>query len=257
MRTVRFDQQGKPKALRRFPDGPERAKHRSVRLFLRMKKRLHRFPGQKRPLLCRGRNRNPYAGRRRSTRQALAMYRKDADMTNRDVQKTENTGRHSLRQAMTARKGTEHGRERYPRSHDRPQGQGRPTSDRNNRGEGRSNGPTRQRPAGGPGNRPGAHPGNHPELVRGIIRRTGREAGDGKPAVDAAQSQTSRPHDKPAHRKKDKRDYERSRREREGTSLMAQSMKMGRKKRHVSDRKPAAAAPTEAASAERYCQGTG
>lgn len=47
---------------------------------------------------------------------------------------------------------------------------------------------------------------------------------------------------KPA--KKSKKDYERSRREKEGTSLMAQSMKQNKKKKHISEKK-AASYPTE------------
>ena len=46
--------------------------------------------------------------------------------------------------------------------------------------------------------------------------------------------------DKPAHRKKDKKDYEKVRKERQGTSLMAQSMKQHKKKRHLSDKRPTA-----------------
>ncbi len=47
---------------------------------------------------------------------------------------------------------------------------------------------------------------------------------------------------KPA--KKSKKDYERSRREKEGTSLMAQSMKQNKKKKHISEKK-SASYPTE------------
>lgn len=64
-----------------------------------------------------------------------------------------------------------------------------------------------------------------------------------KPAQAApAPVQETRRDAKPA--KKSKKDYERSRREKEGTSLMAQSMKQNKKKKHVSEKK-AASYPTE------------
>ena len=64
-----------------------------------------------------------------------------------------------------------------------------------------------------------------------------------KPAQAApAPVQETRRDAKPA--KKSKKDYERSRREKEGTSLMAQSMKQNKKKKHISEKK-AASYPTE------------
>lgn len=64
-----------------------------------------------------------------------------------------------------------------------------------------------------------------------------------KPAQAApAPVQETRRDAKPA--KKSKKDYERSRRGKEGTSLMAQSMKQNKKKKHISEKK-AASYPTE------------
>ena len=64
-----------------------------------------------------------------------------------------------------------------------------------------------------------------------------------KPAQAApAPVQETRRDAKPA--KKSKKDYERSRREKEGTSLMAQSMKQNKKKKHISEKK-SASYPTE------------
>lgn len=64
-----------------------------------------------------------------------------------------------------------------------------------------------------------------------------------KPAQAApAPVQETRRDTKPA--KKSKKDYERSRREKEGTSLMAQSMKQNKKKKHISEKK-VASYPTE------------
>lgn len=68
---------------------------------------------------------------------------------------------------------------------------------------------------------------------------------DNKPAAAAPvqEQPAQRRVEKPA-KKKSKKDYERSRREKEGTSLMAQSMKQNKKKRHMGEKKPAAY-PTE------------
>ena len=64
-----------------------------------------------------------------------------------------------------------------------------------------------------------------------------------KPAAAPAPAPAPERRDaKPA--KKSRKDYERSRREKEGTSLMAQSMKQNKKKKHVTEKKTAAY-PTE------------
>lgn len=243
MRTVRFDQQGKPKAASQVSGRPGESKTPQRPAVSAHEKETATVSRTETAAPVQSKEQESVRGQ---APQHTAGSGHVPQHAGHDQPRRAENGEH--RQAQSASgsdrpQRTEHGRERYPRSHDRPQGQGRPTSDRNNRGEGRPNGPTRQRPAGGPGNRPGAHPGNHPGNRPGNHPANRPGSRDGKPAA-AAQSQTARPHDKPSHRK-NKKDYERSRREREGTSLMAQSMKMGRKKRHVSDRKPAAAAPTE------------
>ena len=112
---------------------------------------------------------------------------------------------------------------RPARSGDTRRNDGRP--DRNNDRNGRGG----QRPQSGSG-RP-ARPGDRPA-------RRPAAAAPARPAPEPTRAA------KPVHKKKDKKDYERSRREREGTSLMAQSMKQNRKKKHVAEKK-AVALPTE------------
>ncbi len=121
---------------------------------------------------------------------------------------------------------------------DRPQRSG----DRPQRPGDRMNGPRDSRP-GDRNDRSG-------DRRRDDRPRTGSTGFGGpkreKPAAAPAEqipASTQRRAEKPA-KKKSKKDYERSRREKEGTSLMAQSMKQNKKKRHVSDKK-VAAYPTE------------
>lgn len=77
------------------------------------------------------------------------------------------------------------------------------------------------------------HAGSGRNASSGLSHRPG--AGQAKP-VSAALSSVHK--DKPAHRKRDKRDYAKGRKEREGTSLMARSMKQNKRKRHLPDKRP-------------------
>lgn len=115
---------------------------------------------------------------------------------------------------------------------DRPQRNG----DRPQRSQGQRQD---NRPASG--SRP-ARGGDRPQRS-GDRPKAGFTPNRAKPAQAApAPAQETRRDAKPA--KKSKKDYERSRREKEGTSLMAQSMKQNKKKKHVSEKK-AASYPTE------------
>lgn len=119
--------------------------------------------------------------------------------------------------------------DRPPRT-DRPQRQG----DRPQRSDARPQRTDRTDRPQRPGDRP-QRPGDRP--------KTAAPANRPKAAAPAPAPVTETRRDaKPA--KKTKKDYERSRREKEGTSLMAQSMKQNKKKKHTSDKK-AAAYPTE------------
>lgn len=110
------------------------------------------------------------------------------------------------------------------------------------------NGDRPQRPQGqrqdnrsASGSRP-ARGGDRPQRS-GDRPKAGFTPNRAKPVQAApAPAQETRRDAKPA--KKSKKDYERSRREKEGTSLMAQSMKQNKKKKHVSEKK-AASYPTE------------
>lgn len=110
------------------------------------------------------------------------------------------------------------------------------------------NGDRPQRPQGqrqdnrsASGSRP-ARGGDRPQRS-GDRPKAGFTPNRAKPAQAApAPVQETRRDAKPA--KKSKKDYERSRREKEGTSLMAQSMKQNKKKKHISEKK-AASYPTE------------
>ena len=107
------------------------------------------------------------------------MYRSMRDMTNRDVQKTENTGRHSLRQAMTARSVRNtaengiHAVMTVRRDRD-----GRLRTEITAEKEDPTGRLVRDRPAVPETARERIR-GIIRELVRGIIRRTGREAATG------------------------------------------------------------------------------
>lgn len=110
------------------------------------------------------------------------------------------------------------------------------------------NGDRPQRPQGqrqdnrsASGSRP-ARGGDRPQRS-GDRPKAGFTPNRAKPAQAApAPVQETRRDAKPA--KKSKKDYERSRREKEGTSLMAQSMKQNKKKKHISEKK-SASYPTE------------
>lgn len=110
------------------------------------------------------------------------------------------------------------------------------------------NGDRPQRPQGqrqdnrsASGSRP-ARGGDRPQRS-GDRPKAGFTPNRAKPAqADPAPVQETRRDAKPA--KKSKKDYERSRREKEGTSLMAQSMKQNKKKKHISEKK-SASYPTE------------
>lgn len=137
-----------------------------------------------------------------------------------------------------------HGEERgAQRPQERRQDGHGPRNDRPQR-----NGDRPQRPQGqrqdnrsASGSRP-ARVGDRPQRS-GDRPKAGFTPNRAKPAQAApAPAQETRRDAKPA--KKSKKDYERSRREKEGTSLMAQSMKQNKKKKHVSEKK-AASYPTE------------
>lgn len=137
-----------------------------------------------------------------------------------------------------------HGEERgAQRPQERRQDGHGPRNDRPQR-----NGDRPQRPQGqrqdnrsASGSRP-ARGGDRPQRS-GDRPKAGFTPNRAKPAQAApAPAQETRRDAKPA--KKSKKDYERSRREKEGTSLMAQSMKQNKKKKHVSEKK-AASYPTE------------
>ena len=110
------------------------------------------------------------------------------------------------------------------------------------------NGDRPQRPQGqrqdnrsASGSRP-ARGGDRPQRS-GDRPKAGFTPNRAKPVQAApAPVQETRRDAKPA--KKSKKDYERSRREKEGTSLMAQSMKQNKKKKHISEKK-SASYPTE------------
>ncbi len=118
---------------------------------------------------------------------------------------------------------------------DRPRSQG-PRQD---------NRPMRNERSQRPGDRP-QRPGSDRPQRPGMDRpKSAAPVSRPKPAAAApapAPVPETRRDAKPA--KKTKKDYERSRREKEGTSLMAQSMKQNKKKKHTSDKKTAAY-PTE------------
>ena len=140
-----------------------------------------------------------------------------------------------------------------PQGEPRPQ-TARPQAERPAARPARSDRPQRQgdRPARPQGDRPNARPQRPGDRPQRTGDRPSRPQGDRpkpfsgnrpKPAAPApAPAPEARRDAKPA--KKTKKDYERSRREKEGTSLMAQSMKQNKKKKHVSEKKTAAY-PTE------------
>lgn len=137
-----------------------------------------------------------------------------------------------------------HGEERgAQRPQERRQDGHGPRNDRPQR-----NGDRPQRPQGqrqdnrsASGSRP-ARGGDRPQRS-GDRPKAGFTPNRAKPVQAApAPAQETRRDAKPA--KKSRKDYERSRREKEGTSLMAQSMKQNKKKKHVSEKK-AASYPTE------------
>ena len=142
----------------------------------------------------------------------------------------------SRKPAHSEERGAQRPQERRQDGHgprnDRPQRNG----DRPQRPQGQ-----RQDNRSASGSRP-ARGGDRPQRS-GDRPKAGFTPNRAKPAQAApAPAQETRRDAKPA--KKSKKDYERSRREKEGTSLMAQSMKQNKKKKHVSEKK-AASYPTE------------
>ena len=145
---------------------------------------------------------------------------------------------------------------RNDRGGDRPQSRGvgrdgeRRFGDRREEGRPQRSGDRPQRSGdrmGGPrndrnGDRPGARRDDRPRNGGSGFGGAKREKPESAPS-EQIPAAAQRRAEKPA-KKKSKKDYERSRREKEGTSLMAQSMKQNKKKRHVNEKK-AAAYPTE------------
>lgn len=142
----------------------------------------------------------------------------------------------SKKPAHSEERGAQRPQERRQDGHgtrnDRPQRNG----DRPQRPQGQ-----RQDNRSASGSRP-ARGGDRPQRS-GDRPKAGFTPNRAKPVQAApAPAQETRRDAKPA--KKSKKDYERSRREKEGTSLMAQSMKQNKKKKHISEKK-AASYPTE------------
>lgn len=142
----------------------------------------------------------------------------------------------SRKPAHSEERGAQRPQERRQDGHgkrnDRPQRNG----DRPQRPQGQ-----RQDNRSASGSRP-ARGGDRPQRS-GDRPKAGFTPNRAKPAQAApAPVQETRRDAKPA--KKSKKDYERSRREKEGTSLMAQSMKQNKKKKHISEKK-SASYPTE------------
>lgn len=142
----------------------------------------------------------------------------------------------SRKLAHSEERGAQRPQERRQDGHgarnDRPQRNG----DRPQRPQGQ-----RQDNRSASGSRP-ARGGDRPQRS-GDRPKAGFTPNRAKPAQAApAPVQETRRDAKPA--KKSKKDYERSRREKEGTSLMAQSMKQNKKKKHISEKK-SASYPTE------------
>ncbi len=119
-----------------------------------------------------------------------------------------------------------------PNNGGRPQkNDGRPAQRQDRRQDSRPGNGGRPQRSGGP-----QRPGDRPKAGFGANRPKPAAAPAPAPAQDTRRDA------KPA--KKSKKDYERSRREKEGTSLMAQSMKQNKKKKHVAEKK-AVSYPTE------------
>ena len=140
--------------------------------------------------------------------------------------------------------------DRPVRSGDRPMRDGRPGERSGERRDGyRSDRPARSgdRPQGSGMRRDGDRPARSGDRPRtgGFGGPQTRRDKPAAPAPAPEQAPAARRTDKTAKKKPNaKKDYERSRREKEGTSLMAQSMKQNKKKKHVADKK-VSAYPTE------------
>jgi translation initiation factor IF-2 len=216
MRTVRFDQQGRPQTKKKLEEPGHRQSAPAVQA----------HPGE--------------AEKKAADSAPVSAQTAAAPVQVRSHNQTET----EIRKKETVQVKTERNRTESSKEHSREQGR-RENSSSASSGNSRTASGTRSFRSASPGT---AHHDRSSETKNGQFHggagRNTSAVSTRRPGAAPAKPTGSAPSpvhkDKPAHRKKDKKDYEKVRKERQGTSLMAQSMKQHKKKRHLSDKRPTA-----------------
>ena len=265
MRTVRFDQQGRP-TDRKSGEAGRKAAYSSV------EPEAQKAPAAPKPAEVKEeapkaeaahQERKETRGREENTTRPVRDNRNDRPNNDRNDRRNDrSSGDRNDRPSGDRNNrsyGDRNGRPSGDRNGNRPSGDrngNRPNNDRNDRRNDRSSGDRNDRPSGDRNNRSYGDRNGRP-----AGDRNGRPAGDRNgrpfggndhsrndhshsqhPAAVAAPVEAIAPEtpavrrEKPA-KKKTKKDWEKARREKEGGSLMARSLNQGKKKKHNQEKK--------------------